>query len=86
MYREFVEPYFPGATGVSERTAVCLYTCVPHARFVIDRLPGSERIIVASPCSGHGFKHSAAIGQALAELATDGKSTAFDLSKFNFAA
>ena len=86
MYREFVEPYFPGATGVSERTAVCLYTCVPHARFVIDRLPENERVIVASPCSGHGFKHSAAIGQALAELATQGCSTSFDLSKFSFAA
>jgi sarcosine oxidase len=59
---------------------------VPHARFVIDRLSDSERVIVASPCSGHGFKHSAAIGQALAELATEGRSASFDLSKFAFAA
>jgi len=32
---------------------------------------------------GHGFKHSAAIGEALAELAVDGKSR-FDLSAFRF--
>jgi glycine/D-amino acid oxidase-like deaminating enzyme len=32
------------------------------------------RILIASPCSGHGFKHSAAIGEALAEQIIDGKS------------
>ena len=31
------------------------------------------RVIVASPCSGHGFKHSAGIGEALADLAINGK-------------
>lgn len=85
MYREYVGPYFPGVSDVAERTAVCLYTCVDHARFIIDRLPENPRVIVASPCSGHGFKHSAAIGQALAELAADGRSTSFDLSRFKLA-
>jgi len=50
---------------------------------VIDTHPESDRVIIASPCSGHGFKHSAAIGEALAELAIDGKSR-FDLSPFRF--
>jgi sarcosine oxidase len=40
----------------------------------VPALPGAERVIVASPCSGHGFKHSAAIGEALAELVIDGAS------------
>jgi glycine/D-amino acid oxidase-like deaminating enzyme len=39
------------------------------ARFILDRLPGHGRIIVASPCSGHGFKHSAGVGDALAQMA-----------------
>jgi len=39
----------------------------PDSRFVI-RHPESECVVVASPCSGHGFKHVAAIGEALAEL------------------
>ena len=86
MHREFVAPYFPGASDVSDRTAVCLYNCVDNARFVIDHLPDDKRVIVASPCSGHGFKHSAAIGQALAELATDAQSATFDLSKFRIVA
>ena len=39
------------------------------ARFILDRLPGQDRIIVASPCSGHGFKHSGGVGDALAQMA-----------------
>lgn len=37
--------------------------------------PDSERILVASARSGHGFKHSAAVGEAMAELALEGYST-----------
>jgi glycine/D-amino acid oxidase-like deaminating enzyme len=38
--------------------------------FIIDRLPNS-RLIVASPCSGHGAKFAPAISQKLARLAID---------------
>jgi sarcosine oxidase len=48
---------------------------------VIDRLPGDERVIVASPCSGHGFKFAPAIGEVLADLAT-GERPRFDLAPF----
>ena len=40
--------------------------------FVIDRHPRHDRIIVASPCSGHGFKHPAALGEAISDLAVGG--------------
>jgi sarcosine oxidase len=85
MYDEYVAPYFPGASPDCDRSAVCMYTCVDKARFIIDELPGDSRVIVASPCSGHGFKHSAAIGEALADLAINGKRNArkFDLSEFS---
>ena len=53
----------------------------PDSHFVIDRHPRHPQVIVASPCSGHGFKHSAAIGEALAQLALHG-ATALDLSDF----
>lgn len=88
MYDEYVAPYFPGASSECDRSAVCMYTCVDKARFIIDELPGDPRVIVASPCSGHGFKHSAAIGEALADLAINGKQDArkFDLSKFGMPA
>ena len=45
----------------------------PDEDFVIGPLPGMPRIIVASPCSGHGFKFSPAIGEILADLATKGE-------------
>jgi glycine/D-amino acid oxidase-like deaminating enzyme len=44
------------------------------SNFVIDVHLDNDRIIIASPCSGHGFKRSAAIGEALAEQVIDRKS------------
>ena len=62
----------PGLSPRCVKSKVCLYTQVERARFVIDRLPGQDNIVVASPCSGHGFKHSAAIGELLAAMVLDG--------------
>jgi sarcosine oxidase len=81
MYKNYVAPYLPALSPKCIKAVVCLYTVTPDAGFVIDVHPESDRIIIASPCSGHGFKHSAAIGEALAELATEGGSR-FDLSAF----
>lgn len=57
------------------RAAACLFTVTPDGEFVLDYHPDHPELIIASPCSGHGFKHSAAIGQLLSELALDGSST-----------
>jgi sarcosine oxidase len=65
------------------KSVSCLYTTTPDANFVIDRHPEMPSVIIASPCSGHGFKHSAAIGESLAELALEGRS-ALDLGSFAF--
>ncbi len=81
MYETYVRDRLPALSGRCVKAAACLYTVTPDSRFVIDRLPSSPRVIVASPCSGHGFKHSAAIGESLAQLATRGEST-IDLSPF----
>ena len=43
----------------------CLYTVTPDHDFIIDRLPGAPNMIVASPCSGHGFKFAPVIGEIL---------------------
>ena len=73
MYETYVEPFFPGLSPVCVRRKVCMYTWVDKARFIIDRHPALDRVIVASPCSGHGFKHSAGIGELLAEMVTTGR-------------
>jgi len=80
---DYIAPYLPGFSDRCVKAVVCLYTMTPDAEFVIDTHPGMPRVIVASPCSGHGFKHSAAIGEALSELVVDGKSR-LDLSAFKF--
>jgi sarcosine oxidase len=45
----------------------CLYTTTPDETFILER---RGRLVIGSPCSGHGFKFSPAIGERLAELAT----------------
>jgi sarcosine oxidase len=82
MFERFVAPFFPDARRTCVRSAVCLYTMTTDFGFIVDRLPGEERVIVASPCSGHGFKHSAALGEAIADLA-EGRQSRFDLSAFS---
>ncbi|MEO8344655.1 MAG: N-methyl-L-tryptophan oxidase [Betaproteobacteria bacterium] len=86
IYEDYVQPYFPGLNGRCVKAARCLYTVTPDFGFIIDVLPGAERVLVASPCSGHGFKHSAAIGESLAERVIDGASrqdlSAFALARF----
>ena len=66
---EIFRPFLPGLSDRCVKAKVCLYTEVNGARFILDRLPGNPNIIVASPCSGHGFKHSGGIGDALAQMA-----------------
>jgi sarcosine oxidase len=69
MYETYVAPFFSGLSGDAVKSKVCLYTVAPDARFLIDTFGRRENIIVASPCSGHGFKHSAAIGEVVAQMA-----------------
>ncbi|HEX2594644.1 MAG TPA: N-methyl-L-tryptophan oxidase [Rhizomicrobium sp.] len=76
-----IAPHFPDLSDICVRHTTCLYTVTPDAGFVIDTHPDSDRVIVASPCSGHGFKHSAALGEVIADLALNGR-TGFDISPF----
>lgn len=81
MYDALVRPHLPELGPACVKSRACLYTATPDFHFVIDRHPDMPNVIVASPCSGHGFKHSAAVGDALAALAT-GEPPAVDVSAF----
>lgn len=69
MLRRHIVGRVSGVTDRCLRSSACLYTMAPDSRFLIGRDPGRERMILVSACSGHGFKHSAAIGELVAELA-----------------
>ena len=84
MYDNLVAPCLPGLSRRCLKTATCMYTLTPDFGFVLDTMPDQPNVMIASPCSGHGFKHSAAVGEALAEIATEGKSR-IDLSGFTLA-
>jgi sarcosine oxidase len=81
MFNQQVKDFFPGASEKCVRTSVCLYTSTPDAGFVIDTLPGFSSVLICSACSGHGFKHSAAIGECIAELITQSQ-TKIDINNF----
>ncbi len=73
--------FVPEASERILDSRVCLYTNTPDHHFVIDWHPEHREVIIASPCSGHGFKFSSAIGEVLADLVTTGVS-AMDLGLF----
>jgi sarcosine oxidase len=92
--RATLAKFVPGAAGPIADRDICLYTNTVKAdlrrddgaEFIIDRLPGDRRIIVASPCSGHGAKFASAIGAMLADMALDPQVTApaaFRLDRFS---
>jgi sarcosine oxidase len=81
MIRVALADHLPDANGALVDAKTCLYTVTPDGDFIIDRLPGAPSILVASPCSGHGFKFAPAIGEILADLA-DGRAPRHDISRF----
>jgi len=84
MYHELAKPRINGLRNELLKADVCLYTNTPDEHFVLDVHPESEHVWIVSPCSGHGFKHSAAIGESLAQLVLDGSSQ-LDVSPFQWA-
>jgi sarcosine oxidase len=84
LLRPALAAHVPAANGRLLDAKTCLYTMAPDGDFIIDRVPGAPALIVASPCSGHGFKFAPVIGEILADLATTG-ATRHDISRFRLA-
>jgi sarcosine oxidase len=81
MYETHIAGRLGGLTPRVLRSVACLYTSTPDSHFLIDPHPDMSGVLVVSCCSGHGFKHSAAIGEAIAQQITTGRSD-LDLSAF----
>ena len=57
------------STGTIVNSSVCLYTMTPDEDFIIDYHPNTNNnVIIASPCSGHGFKFCVLIGKIIANM------------------
>jgi sarcosine oxidase len=84
VIRIALKAHLPDADGRLVAAQTCLYTMTPDGDFILDRMPGCPQIIVAAPCSGHGFKFAPVIGEILADLAIMGR-TEHDISRFSLA-
>jgi sarcosine oxidase len=81
--RAALRRFMPAADGLARSSAVCLYTNTPDEHFLIDRHPGEPRVLVASPCSGHGFKFAPVVAEILADLVQN-RPQSFDLALFRW--
>lgn len=70
-----LERYLPGAPGSVLMSVTCLYTMTPDGHFIVDRHRHWSQIVFACGFSGHGFKFAPTIGEALADLALDGRTS-----------
>jgi sarcosine oxidase len=80
--RRLLERYVPALAGAHRASVVCLYTNSADGHFVIDRHPQHPSVVVASPCSGFGFKFASAVGEILAGMLLDEAAGALDLAPF----
>jgi sarcosine oxidase len=72
LLRSFAARYFPQGNGPTMALRDCMFTNTPDEHFIIDQHPEYPQIILASPCSGHGYKFCSVIGELLADLAMHG--------------
>lgn len=69
----FLADHLPGVGRPLQHRSVCFYTMSPDGHFIVDRHPLQENTFFAAGLSGHGFKFTSVLGEALADLAMSGK-------------
>ncbi|CAN7684424.1 N-methyl-L-tryptophan oxidase [Rhizobium sp. LjRoot258] len=79
----FISKRVPAAAGLRVNAVTCRYTMLPSEDFLLDFAPGHSNVVVASPCSGHGFKFTSVVGEILADLALEGQ-TSLPIGAFSF--
>ncbi len=80
LMRACLRDRVPKLPGKLREAKTCLYTSTADGHFILDWV--SERVLVVSPCSGHGFKFCPVIGEIVADLVCDG-ATRHDIGRFS---
>jgi sarcosine oxidase len=80
LLRVFGERYFPDGSGATMALRACMFTNTPDEHFILDRHPAYAQVILASPCSGHGYKFCSVVGEILADFATGDGTTRHDIA------
>ena len=81
MVRAYAARVLPSLGEDIIATETCRYTMTPDQDFILDRHPAQPQIVIASPCSGHGFRLAAIIGRIAADLALRG-TTEHNIERF----
>ncbi len=69
----FINALMPGLPDQPAKHGVCMYTKTPDSHFIVDHHPEHCNVVLGAGFSGHGFKFTSSIGEALADLAADGR-------------
>lgn len=67
--------HLPDISGPEVRREKCYYTMTGNSHFMVGSSLENDGLIFAAGLSGHGFKFTAVLGEALADLAIDGQTT-----------
>jgi len=78
--RSYVGTLLPDL-GEIIKADTCRYTMTPDEDFILDYHPDHPQIVLASPCSGHGFKFAALFGMILSDMAFE-RTPAHDIRVF----
>jgi glycine/D-amino acid oxidase-like deaminating enzyme len=73
--RRFIIDCMPRVGHTTLHHARCFYTMSPDEHFIVDVHPEHPQVCFAAGLSGHGFKFTPVLGEALADLALEGKTT-----------
>ncbi|MGI4955162.1 MAG: N-methyl-L-tryptophan oxidase [Janthinobacterium lividum] len=79
LLRSFGERYFPDGSGPTMALRACMFTNTPDEHFILDHHPEHKQVVLASPCSGHGYKFCSVVGEILADLAMGDGITRHDI-------
>jgi sarcosine oxidase len=74
-FRYALRKYLPGANGPALAVKTCLYTYSPDEHFIVDRLPEAPNVAFFTGCSGHAYKFASVVGEVLADLSLEGKTS-----------
>jgi len=69
----FLGDHLPSLSRKLTSHAVCMYTMSADEHFIVDRHPEWPQVAFAAGLSGHGFKFTPVLGEALADLVTTGR-------------
>jgi monomeric sarcosine oxidase len=73
--QDFLAHHLPGVSSQPIGHTVCMYTLTPDEHFLVDRHPDHAQVALTAGLSGHGFKFTPVLGEILADLAMEGRTS-----------